>query len=161
MASCLHEDLGRSGVQDARGDREATSSSPSEYADCRDLIETSLATPSAIWHLDCEYSSLRCRAVADPPTVRFSTTGAKDMVSRTKERARDLLSVPGLPALVTQSTCWLRSAAASDNLAQHIHAAPRLCASLRLLCQSPRALTSSVHAACTKPAAQSPGDAQT
>ena len=41
------------------------------------------------------------------------------MVSRTKERARDPLSVPALPALVTQSTCWLRSAAASDVLAQH------------------------------------------
>ena len=41
------------------------------------------------------------------------------MVSMTKERARDPLLVPALPALATQSICWLRSAAASDVLAQH------------------------------------------
>ena len=63
-------------------------------------------------------SSLRRRAVAGPPNVRFSTTGA-NMVSRTKERARDPLLVPALPALATPSICWLRSAAASDTLAQH------------------------------------------
>jgi hypothetical protein len=50
--------------------------------------------------------------------VRFSTTGA-NMVSRTKERALDPLLVPALPALATPSICWLRSAAASDTLAQH------------------------------------------
>jgi hypothetical protein len=69
-------------------------------------------------------------AAADPPhatTVRFCAllkTGA-NMVSRTKERAREpLLVLPALPALVAQSTCWLRSAATarlqgSDVLAQH------------------------------------------
>ena len=41
------------------------------------------------------------------------------MVTRTKERARDPLLVPALPALATPSICWLRSAAASDTLAQH------------------------------------------
>ena len=58
-------------------------------------------------------SLLRRRALADPRTVGFSTTGA-NMVSRNKERARDLLSVPGLPALVTDAVnmCWLRSASA-------------------------------------------------
>jgi len=56
--------------------------------------------------------------LADPPTVRFSTTGA-NMVSRTKERALDPLLVPALPALATPSICWLRGAAASDTLAQH------------------------------------------
>ena len=49
-------------------------------------------------------SSLRRRAVAGPRTVRFSTTGA-NMVSRTKERALDLLLVPALPALATPSLC--------------------------------------------------------
>ena len=42
-----------------------------------------------------------------------------NMVSRTKERALDPLLVPALPALATPSICWLRSAAASDTLAQH------------------------------------------
>jgi hypothetical protein len=124
-------------------DREATSSSPSEYADCRDLIETSLATPSAIWHLDCEYSSLRCRAVADPPTVRFSTTGAKDMVSTGPRSARATCSrcLMGYPPwsrtavnmLAEERLCKRHPGAASMQL----HGCARHC---RLLCQSLRAL---------------------
>ena len=51
------------------------------------------------------------------------------VLSRIKERTRDLLSVPGLPALVvTQSTCWLRSASASDTLAQHPCSSTAVCA---------------------------------
>ena len=42
-----------------------------------------------------------------------------NMVIRTKERALDPLLVPALPALATPSICWLRSASASDTLAQH------------------------------------------
>ena len=49
-------------------------------------------------------SSLRRRAVAGPPTVRFSTTGV-NMVCRTKERALDPLLVPVLLALATPSIC--------------------------------------------------------
>jgi hypothetical protein len=86
-------------------------------------VETSLATPSAIWHLDCEYSSLRCRAVADPPTVRFSTTGAKDMVSTGPRSARATCSrcLMGYPPWSRTAVNMLavRSASASDTLAQH------------------------------------------
>ena len=109
-------------------------------------------------------SSLRRRALADPRTVGFSTTGA-NMVSRNKERARDLLSVPGLPALVTDAVnmCWLRSASASDTLAQHPCSSPRSCARhCRLLCQSLSAQTVSVTQSALKscvtlaPRAQAP-----
>jgi hypothetical protein len=55
---------------------------------------------------------LRVRFVVEPygswssnrARAGFSTTGA-NMVSRTKERARDLLLVPALPALATPSIC--------------------------------------------------------
>jgi hypothetical protein len=80
-------------------------------------------------------------------------------------RARDLLLVPALPTLATPSICWLRSAAASDTLAQHrsmqLHGCARHC---RQLChsQSLRGQSSQIlRAACAQPAAQSPGDGRT
>ena len=70
------------------------------------------------------------------------------MVSRTQERARDLLLVPALPALVTPSICWLRSAAASDVLAQHPCSSTAVRARRR---ESPRALKPSVQLAPSQP----------
>ena len=131
------------------------------------------ATPKAVELEDgCPWCTsvgdLRVRFVvepllADPPTVRFSTTGA-NMVSRTKrrQRARDPLSVPGLPALVTQSTCWLRSASASDTqLAQHPCSSTAVRATAGCSAAEPQTVRLSsqiVRAACAQPAAQSPGD---
>jgi len=54
-----------------------------------------------------------------PKRRSAETASLTNMVSRTKERALDPLLVPALPALATPSICWLRSAAASDTLAQH------------------------------------------
>ena len=64
-----------------------------------------VAPPSAIKDYR-DSSSLRRRAVAGPPTVvrAHLDTGA-NMVSRTRERARDPLLVPALLALATLSTC--------------------------------------------------------
>jgi hypothetical protein len=79
------------------------------------------------------------------------------MVSRTKERALDPLLVPALPALATPSICWLRSAAASDTLAQHpcsstpVRAAGTAVPDCRQLCQSLRALKSCVPLAPSQP----------
>ena len=110
----------------------------------------------------CEFASSG-RALADPPTVRFSTTGA-NRVSRTKKRARDPLLVPALPALATPSICWLRSAAASVKRQptpwRSIHAAPRLCAPLPAALPEPQS-SRILRAACAQPAAQSPGDGRT
>jgi hypothetical protein len=67
------------------------------------------------------------------------------MVCRTKERARDPLLVPALPALATPSICWLRSAAASDALAQHPCSSTAVRTTLpAAVCQSLRALESCV-----------------
>ena len=75
--------------------------------------------------------------------------------SRTKERALDLLSVPGLPALVTPSICWLRSAAASDTLAQHPCSSTAVRASpLPAALPEPQS-SQTLRAACAQPAAQS------
>ena len=75
-------------------------------------------------------------------------------------RARDLLLVPALPALATPSICWLRSAAASDTLAQHPCSSTAVRATAG---SSARASDGSqtLRAACAQPAAQSPGDART
>jgi hypothetical protein len=74
-----------------------------KLANGRPLRHGELSCP---WRRSCRRfpSSLRRRAVAGPPTVRFSTTGA-NMVCRTKERALDPLLVPALLALATPSIC--------------------------------------------------------
>ena len=114
-------------------------------------------------------------AAADPPhatTVRFCAllkTGA-NMVSRTKERAREpLLVLPALPALVAQSTCWLRSAATarlqgSDVLAQHPCSSTAYARHYRLLFLEPQSIALKYQicrSACAKPTAQSPDGART
>ena len=95
--------------------------------------------------------------------MRFSTTGA-NMVSRTKERALDPLSVPALPTLVTPSICSLRSASASDTLAQHpcsstaVRATAGSSGGSATALEPERALKSCVPLAPSQPpAAQSPG----
>jgi len=95
-------------------------------------------------------SSLRRRALAELILERavLDDRGA-NMVCRTKERACDLLSVPGLPALVTQSTCWLlRSASACKRhpgaASMQLHA-PRLCAPLPAALPEPQSSPSQPH----------------
>ena len=99
-------------------------------------------SPSCSWSLN--------RAVRE--------TGA-NMVSKTQERALDPLLVPALLALATPSICWLRSAAASDTLAQHRCNSTALRATTGCSARASE-LSNLVRHACAQPAAQSPGDAR-
>ena len=98
--------------------------------------------------------------------MRFSTTGANMVLSRTKERALDPLLVPALPALATPSIRWLRGAAASDTLAQHPCSSTAVRATAGGAGSSARASVRALKpcvplAPRAQLAAQSPGDART
>ena len=58
-------------------------------------------------------------ALTSPPPNRALLDKGANTVSRTRERAFDLLLVPALLALATLSICCWTSAAARDTLAQH------------------------------------------
>ena len=89
-----------------------------QIADCY-TVASSAAHRVAIGDFRARFAAELCSWRVLQPRLRAHLKMSADTVCRTKERALDPLLVPALLALATPPICWLKSAAASDVLAQH------------------------------------------